>query len=44
MHHVRQQKLSFVCSSHEFVAAEQGDTGVSVFPFDGKPVPGLCSA
>jgi len=27
----------FVGSSHEFVGAEQGNTGVSVFLFHGKP-------
>jgi Cupin domain len=37
MHHVRQENLPFVGSSHEFVGAEQGDTGVSVFLFHGKP-------
>ena len=26
MHHVRQENLPFVGSSHEFVGAEQGDT------------------
>ncbi len=31
MHHIRQQDLPFVGSSHEFVGAEQGDTRVSVF-------------
>jgi quercetin dioxygenase-like cupin family protein len=40
MHHVRQENLPFVGSSHEFVGAEQGDTSVSVFLFDGKPGPG----
>jgi quercetin dioxygenase-like cupin family protein len=40
MHHVRQENLPFVGSSHEFVGAEQGDTGVSVFLFHGKPGPG----
>jgi len=40
MHHVRQENLPFVGSSHEFVGAEQGDTGVSVFLFQGKPGPG----
>ena len=44
MHHVRRQKLSFVGSSHEFVAAEQCDTGVSVFRFHGKPGSGTVSA
>ena len=37
MHHVRQENLPFVGSSHEFVGAEQGNTGVSVFLFHGKP-------
>src|SRR3954470_10122850 len=37
MHHVRQENLPFVGSSHEFVGAQQGDTGVSVFLFNGKP-------
>jgi quercetin dioxygenase-like cupin family protein len=40
MHHVRQENLPFVGSSHEFVGAAQGDTGVSVFLFHGKPGPG----
>jgi len=40
MHHLRQENLPFVGSSHEFVGAEQGDTGVSVFLFHGKPGPG----
>ena len=37
MHHVRQENLPFVGSSHQFVGAEQGDAGVSVFLFQGKP-------
>jgi len=37
MHHLRQQDLPFVGSSNEFVGVEQGDTGVSVFLFNGKP-------
>jgi len=37
MHHVRQENLPFVRSSHEFIGAEQGDTGVSVFLYHGKP-------
>lgn len=37
MHHVRQENLPFVGSSHEFRGAEQGDTGVSVFLVHGKP-------
>lgn len=37
MHHVRQENLPLVGSSHEFVGAEQGATSVSVFLFHGKP-------
>ena len=37
MHHVRQENLPFVGSSHEFVGVEQGNTNVSVFLFHGKP-------
>jgi quercetin dioxygenase-like cupin family protein len=37
VHHVRQEELRFVGSSHEFVGTEQGDTSVSVFLFSGKP-------
>jgi quercetin dioxygenase-like cupin family protein len=37
MHHVRQENLPFVGSSHEFVGADQGDTNVSVFLFQGQP-------
>jgi quercetin dioxygenase-like cupin family protein len=37
MHHIRQEKLPFVGSSFEFVGAEQADTGVSVFLYQGKP-------
>jgi quercetin dioxygenase-like cupin family protein len=37
MYHVRQENLPFVGSSYEFVGAERGDTGVSVFLFHGKP-------
>ena len=37
MFHVRQENLAFVGSSHEFIGAEQGNTGVSVFLFHGKP-------
>ncbi len=33
MYRVRQEELPFVGSSHEFVGAEQGDVGVSVFLF-----------
>lgn len=31
MHHVRQEQLPFVGSSHQFVGADQGDVNVSVF-------------
>ena len=37
MYRVRQEALPFVGSSHEFVGAEQGDVGVSVFLFSGLP-------
>ena len=37
MHHVRQENLPFVGSSHEFVGAVHGHTNVSVFLFHGKP-------
>jgi hypothetical protein len=37
MYRVRQEELPFVGSSHEFVGAEQGDVGVSVFLFSGLP-------
>ena len=37
MHHARQHDLPFVGSSHQFVGADNGGTGVSVFLFDGKP-------
>jgi quercetin dioxygenase-like cupin family protein len=37
MYHVRQDSLPFVGSSHEFVGAEQGNTNVSVFLYNGKP-------
>lgn len=37
MHRLRQEDLPFVGSSHEFVGAEHGPTGVSVFLFHGKP-------
>jgi hypothetical protein len=37
MHHMRQENLPFVGSSHEFVGAEQGQAGVSVFLFHGRP-------
>ena len=34
---VRQQDLPFVGSSHNFVGADQGNVGISVFLFDGGP-------
>jgi quercetin dioxygenase-like cupin family protein len=37
MHHVRQEDLSCVGSSHQFVGAEQGETNVSVSLFHGEP-------
>jgi hypothetical protein len=39
MHHVRQNELPFVGSSHQFVGSEQGDTAVSVFLSMGIQVP-----
>jgi len=37
MHRIRQQDLPFVGSSHQFIGAENGDVGVSVFLFNGQP-------
>lgn len=37
MHRVRREDLPHRGSSHRFVGAEQGDTGVSVFLFHGGP-------
>ena len=37
MHHVRQQDLPFVGSSHQFVGADQGDVDVSVFLLNALP-------
>ena len=37
MHRVRQEDLPLRGSSHNFVGADQGDVGVSVFLFNGKP-------
>ena len=37
MHRVRQEDLPFRGSSHHFVGADQGDTGISVFLFHGEP-------
>ena len=34
---MRQENLPFVGSSHEFIDAEQGGAGISVFLFHGKP-------
>jgi quercetin dioxygenase-like cupin family protein len=35
MHRVRQEELPFRGSSHNFVGAQQGDVGISVFLFHG---------
>ena len=37
MHHVRQEALPFVGSSHQFVGADQGDVGISVFLLSALP-------
>jgi quercetin dioxygenase-like cupin family protein len=37
MHHVRQDQLPFVGSSHQFVGADQGQVQISVFLFNGLP-------
>ncbi len=37
MHRTRQDQLPFVGSSHQFVGADQGGTGVSVFLYNGGP-------
>lgn len=37
MHRVRQTDLPYRGSSHHFVGADQGDTGISVFLFLGQP-------
>lgn len=37
MHRVRQQDLPFQGSSHQFVGADQGDVGVSVFLLSALP-------
>lgn len=37
MHHVRQEDLPFVGSSHQFVGADQGDTNISVFLLHALP-------
>jgi quercetin dioxygenase-like cupin family protein len=37
MHHVTQQELPFVGSSHQFIGADQGDVNVSVFLLSALP-------
>ena len=37
MHHVRQEALPFVGSSHQFIGAEQGDVNISVFLLHALP-------
>ncbi|HSL68845.1 MAG TPA: cupin domain-containing protein [Longimicrobiales bacterium] len=37
MYHIRQQDLPFRGSSHEFVGAEHGDTGISVYLLNAEP-------
>ncbi|MBI3792353.1 MAG: cupin domain-containing protein [Gemmatimonadetes bacterium] len=37
MHHVRQDQLPFVGSSHQFIGAEQGDVQASVFLLSAAP-------
>ena len=37
MHRIRQDELPFRGSSHHFVGADNGDTNVSVFLFNGAP-------
>jgi len=37
MYHFRRENLPFVGSSHQFVGAECGDVGISVFLFRGSP-------
>ena len=37
MHHVREEQLPFIGSSHQFVGADQGDVKVSVFLLSAKP-------
>jgi len=37
MHRIRHEQLPFRGSSHHFVGADQGDTAVSVFLFNGQP-------
>lgn len=37
MHRIRQRDLPFRGNSHWFVGADQGNTGISAFLFNGKP-------
>jgi quercetin dioxygenase-like cupin family protein len=37
MYRVRQEELPFVGSSHQFVGAERGDVGISVFLLEAQP-------
>lgn len=37
MHRVKQNVLPFVGSSNQFVGADQGNTSISAFLFEGKP-------
>ncbi|HEU4642569.1 MAG TPA: cupin domain-containing protein [Gemmatimonadaceae bacterium] len=37
MYKIRQEELPFRGSSHNFVGADNGDVGVSVFLFNGQP-------
>lgn len=37
MHRICHEELPFRGSSHQFVGADQGDTGISVFLFHGQP-------
>ena len=37
MYRIRQDELPFKGSSHQFVGADQGNTNVSVFLFNGQP-------
>lgn len=37
MHRIRAEDLPFRGSSHQFVGADQGDTGISAFLFRGEP-------
>ena len=37
MHHVREEDLPLIGSSYNFVGADQGDTGVSVYLLNAVP-------